>query len=345
MKAPPSPDSRHAAGIDAKVALLREPATYAGAREVETVETHMSWVFLTERDAYKLKKPVRYDFLDFTTTAARERNAREEVRLNRRLSDGVYLGVRRLTRSADGRLAIEGRGETVDWLVHMRRLPRDRMLDALIRGGRLVPGDVRPVADKLAAFYAQAPTVDTDPETYRARLRASLHGHRAALLDPAWGLEPGLVRAGLDEAERLLDREPALFGGRAGRIVEGHGDLRPEHVCLESPPIVFDCLEFNREFRLVDPADELAALGMECERLGAAFVGDELLFAYQQRTGDGPPPELIDFYRTGRAGLRAKLAIWHLREVEKSAWGHWQALARSYLRLASRYGTRLAAMG
>lgn len=344
MKAP-SPVARDTVGIDAKVAFLRNPATHPDTREVETIETHMSWVFLTDSETYKLKKPVHYDFLDFTTLAARERNAREEVRLNRRLSDGVYLGVRRLTRAPDGHLAIDGRGDTIDWLVHMRRLPRDRMLDVLIRDGHLVPGDVRPVAEKLAAFYERATAVDMEPKAYGARLRAGLHAHRAALLEPDYGLEPDLVRAGLDEAERLLDREPALFGGRAARIVEGHGDLRPEHVCLESPPIVFDCLEFNREFRLVDPADELGALGMECERLGAAFVGDELLFAYQQRTGDGPPPELIDFYRTGRAALRAKLAVWHLREVEKSAWGRWQALARSYLRLASRYGTRLAATG
>lgn len=336
-----APDAR----IEAKVAFLRDPATHPDTREVETIETHMSWVFLTGHEAYKLKKPVRYDFLDFTTLAARERNAREEVRLNRRLSDGVYLGVRRLTQASHGRLAIDGRGDTVDWLVHMRRLPRDRMLDVLIRDGHLVPGDVQPVAEKLAAFYVQAAPIETEPDAYRGRLRAGLHGHRAALLNPEYGLEPDLVRAGLDEAERLLDREPALFENRAVRIVEGHGDLRPEHVCLESPPVVFDCLEFNREFRLVDPADELAALGMECERLGAAFVGDELLFAYQQRTGDGPPPELIDFYRTGRAALRAKLAIWHLRELEESAWGHWRALTRSYLRLASRYGTRLAAMG
>lgn len=328
--------------IDAKVAFLRDPSAYADdAGTVEAIETHMSWVFLTGRRAYKLKKPVRYDYLDFTTLAARERNAREEVRLNRRLSQGVYLGVRRLTHETDGRLAIDGRGETVDWLVHMRRLPRERMLDALAHEGRLAPGDVRPVADLLADFYARAATIDMEPGTYRERLRANLRAHRAALLDPDWGLAPDLVRAGLDEAERLLDREPALFAARAGRIVEGHGDLRPEHVCLESPPVVFDCLEFNREFRLVDPADELAALGMECERLEVGFVGDELLYAYAQRTGDGPPPELIDFYRTGRAALRAKLAIWHLRELAPPAWERWRALARAYLRLASGYGARL----
>jgi aminoglycoside phosphotransferase family enzyme len=123
----------------------------------------------------------------------------------------------------------------------------------------------------------------------------------------------------------------------AGRVVEGHGDLRPEHVCLLEPPVVFDRLEFNREFRLVDAADELASLAMECERLGAPIVGVELFEHYRDATGDRPPDGLRNFYAAYRACLRARLAILHTRELPASAWPRWQALATGYLRLARRH--------
>ena len=122
-----------------------------------------------------------------------------------------------------------------------------------------------------------------------------------------------------------------------GRIVEGHGDLRPEHVCVESPPVIFDRLEFSRAFRLIDPADELAFLAMECERLGAPQVETELFGAYRRVTGDYPPPSLVYFYKVQRACLRARLAIWHLHDLPKSVWPRWRAVAEEYLRLAESY--------
>jgi aminoglycoside phosphotransferase family enzyme len=138
--------------------------------------------------------------------------------------------------------------------------------------------------------------------------------------------------------EGLLQHAPQLLEERAagGRIVEGHGDLRPEHVCLTVPPVIFDCLEFNRDFRIVDPVDELAFLAMECERLGNTGVGPALLATYAQVTGDRPPPALVHFYQALRACLRAKLSIWHTHDLPPGAWGKWQELARAYLAIAQR---------
>jgi aminoglycoside phosphotransferase family enzyme len=107
---------------------------------------------------------------------------------------------------------------------------------------------------------------------------------------------------------------------------------------VESPPVIFDCLEFNRSFRIIDAADELAFLSMECERLGAPQVEQELFGVYRRITGDHPPPALVYFYKAHRACVRARLAIWHLRDLEKSVWPRWRAVAAEYLRLAESYG-------
>ncbi|MBI4183642.1 MAG: hypothetical protein HY521_06570 [Proteobacteria bacterium] len=333
--------------LAAKVAFLKRRDTYAEVAEgVEVVETHMSWVFLVGERVYKLKKPVRTGFLDFSTPAARRRNCEAEVRLNRRLAPGVYLGVVPLTRAADGGLALGGEGPAVDWLVRMRRLPRERMLDEAIRRRRLGEAELCALAGALAAFYRAAPRVAVTPVAYRARFKAGIGANRRALATPAYGLPAALVRETAERQLRFLAERGGLLEVRAreGRIVEGHGDLRPEHVCLTEPPLIIDRLEFRRDFRLLDPAEELAFLAMECEALGAAVVGRVLFATYTERLGDAPPAPLIRFYMSHRAALRAKLAAWHLDDRRGGAEAAlWRDRAAAYLRLAAGHARALFA--
>lgn len=329
--------------IGAKLAFLRQPDAYPERPgQVSALETHMSWVFLTERHAYKLKKPVRWEFLDFGTIAARRRDCEAELRLNRRLAADVYLDVVPLT-SDDGRLALGGRGAVADWLVKMRRLPRERMLDSLIARDGIGPDDLKPLIALLARFYA-AGAVRDDAEAYLRRLRASAQANAAALAAHPHRLPAERIGAILAAQTALLEREPELFRQRVrdGRIVEGHGDLRPEHVCLEAMPVIIDCLEFNRDFRILDCADDLAFLALECERLGSVALAEAIFDLYGQESGDRPPLRLVDFHKSCRACLRAKLALWHLRDGEAVAADGWVALARDYLALAEKYAARLA---
>lgn len=320
--------------IDDKVARLRDPGIYPDRpAAVEVIETHFSWVFLTPSRVYKLKKPVRYHGLDFTTLAARRHNCTQEVALNRRLAPAVYLGVAALTRTAAGRVEFDGPGTVLDWLVVMLRLPAAAMLDAAIRAGTVDLAAVDSIAALLAGFYRNAAPAPLDPDAYRDRLAATLAENRA-VLGAADGLDQPLVAALSAWQEEFLQSRSALLGERAAHLVDAHGDLRPEHVCLAPEPAIIDCLEFDAELRRLDPLDELAYLALECERLGAADVGQRILAQYQTATGNRCPTELIDFYGAFRACVRAKIAIWHLADCAPGELEDWRQRARDYLGLA-----------
>ena len=323
-----------------KVAFLKRPQSYPETTDrVEAVETHMSWVFLGDAFAYKLKKPVRYDFLDFSTPEARRLDCEAELQLNRRLAPDVYLAVLPLLQAEDGRLGVEAPGQPVDWLVKMRRLPAACMLDQLIERHAVTADAVGALARKLAAFYAGLAPEPLAGDAYRMRLAEQVAESRRELGRPEFGLDDERVARIARVQSAFIEQQPELLDDRAekGRIVEGHGDLRPEHVCLADEPVVIDCPEFRRDFRVLDPLDELGYLAMECERLGMPEIGPWLLGAYAGASGDEWPPALLHFYQSCRASLRAKLAIWHLRDDGRHPPQRWLRIAHAYLDLAERH--------
>jgi aminoglycoside phosphotransferase family enzyme len=327
-------------GLGAKVAFLSRPESYAEpTKRVDVLETHMSWVFLTDTTAWKLKKPVRSRYLDFSTEAARRLDCEEELRLNRRLSEGVYVGLVALSVDAGGGLRLGDGDRVVDWLVKMRRLPGERMLDRLLRERVLQRDDFSRMLDRLARFYRDAVPVTMLPAQYRARFVAEIAANRRELAAPAYGLPLEWVEATCAQQLALLEREPGLFDERVvmGRIVEAHGDLRPEHICLEEPPQIIDCLEFSRELRVLDPADELGFLALECERLGAPELATTIFSIYTAVTGDAPPAVLLHFYESYRASVRARIAIQHLADAAPRDPAKWPVQARTYLALAREH--------
>jgi aminoglycoside phosphotransferase family enzyme len=331
------------------VALLEKVQALAMSA-IETIETHMSWVFLTEHHVYKLKKPVRYDYLDFSTLEKRRIDCEAEVLLNRRLAGDVYLGTLPLTLDRKGRssgagpmggtgaIEIDGAGEVVDWLVWMRRLPDHATLDLAIARGQATARTVRAAAELLACFYRDAPSVfiDASDRIYtwlieNLRDLASLSIDEARL---ALSIVPLL---------RWLERRPRRLEER--RIVEGHGDLRPEHIFLIDPPAVIDCIEFNRSFRELDPLSDLGFLALECERLRAAPIGSTFLEVHRSLAKDDASRELVDFYLALHAGTRAKIALWHLREPDHRDPAIWRRKARDYLELAASHAAHLEPRG
>ncbi|MGZ3238342.1 MAG: hypothetical protein ACXU8A_13300 [Burkholderiaceae bacterium] len=323
--------------LEAKVAFLRQPTSFPESTyRVEAIETHMSWVFLTDGYAYKLKKPVRHDFLDFSTIEARRFYCEEEVRLNRRLATDVYLGIVAINLDSRGHLQLGTAGNAIDWLVKMRRLPIKRMLDYAIKHGTATEQDIVKVATRLAHFYQTCTPVILDANEYRNRFLHHINCTRQELIQSVYQLSVTQINGICTAQSAALLNMAALFDERiqSEKIVEGHGDLRPEHVCLNPELDIIDCLEFSYDLRIADPVDELGFLALECERLGATDFGALLLRTYSELSGDMPAAALVHFYQSYRASLRAAIAIRHLNEEKFRYSPEWPRRAREYLKLA-----------
>jgi len=328
------------ASLQQEVAFLRDPGSYAGrGRGVSAVETHFAWVFLTARYAYKLKKPLRHKAMDYRTLASREHGCREELRLNRRLARRVYLSVVPLVQ-CNGRLALGRRGQVVDWLVRMRRLPDSRMLDHVLTRRTLRAGELTRLVATLVRFFAHARRAPMAVETYLSRLQLQLAENRRALRQAG----PQVNQERADAVTRLqrqfLRAARGLLAARAARIVEGHGDLRAEHVCLGPPLSIIDCIEFSREMRRLDPLEEIAFLSLEIERLGRPGLAAELVRRFVAASHDPVAAAVVSFYKSHRAATRGKLAAWHLGDAQFPDPRPWLARANSCLRDAERHACR-----
>jgi aminoglycoside phosphotransferase family enzyme len=322
-----------------KVRFLSAPSAYAEApTDVAVIETHMSFVFLAGNKVYKFKKPVRFPFLDFSTLQAREINCREEVRLNLRLAPDVYLGTIALTLSSDGRLALRGDGSIVEWLVEMRRLPAELMLDRMLVEHRMEEIRTDDLCDTLVSFYRRAKRATLTPAEYVARFSREQEENRSVLTRRKFALDHDRVPAFLAALDARLEADRPLLEERVllGHVVEGHGDLRPEHICFTVPIAIFDCLEFSDELRQVDPFDELAYFGVECALIGAPAFGQKLIGKMACRFGEPPPDRLITLYTAWRAMLRARLALAHLLDPVPRQPEKWEPLARRYFALAEQ---------
>jgi aminoglycoside phosphotransferase family enzyme/predicted kinase len=285
---------------------------------------------------------VRFEFLDFSTPELRHRACQEELRLNRRLASDVYIDVLPITQDRSGTLELNGQGIEVDWVVKMRRLPAETALDVLLRENRLEPEDAEAIAKHLTNFYSGLLPKPLNSDDYRQALERHIRANGTALLDsiPA---ERSRLRRIQGAQLRYVYVRPELINDRvaSGRIVDGHGDLRPEHIYLDDRPIVIDCIEFSEELRTVDIADELSFLWMECQRLGDGRVGETVLSQYQQVCEDEIPESLLAFYAGYRALVRAKVALLRDQQVAGRVAQPPADLIRQYVDLADSYAEKL----
>ena len=280
-------------------------------------ETHISLVFLGAREVFKIKKPVDLGFLDFTTLERRRRACHAEVELNRRLTRDVYLGVVPLVRGPHGDLAFGGEGEVVDWSVHMRRLSRERRADRLLAHDRLDFEQIEQVAAVVERFHAAA---RSDAEVTLAGSREVVSGNvRENFEQTADSIVEYLSPSQVEEVENwqlgFLEDNAELFEHREaeGRIRDGHGDLRLEHVYLpaEAPADgiqIVDCIEFNERFRFADGCADVAFLAMDLGYCGRVDLAETFLAAYARASNDYGLYSLVDFYESYRAFVRAKVA-------------------------------------
>lgn len=351
---PPDPAPDLASAPDATQAevirFLSLAESYCERGPVEQVESHSAIVFLVGERAYKLKRAVRYPYLDFSTIEKRRAVCADELRLNRRTAPELYLELRAVRRRKDGALGFD-EGEVLDWLVVMRRFPADDLLATMADRGALDPKMMRELADRIAAFHDEA---EIRPSDGVSALHSVIDGNAASM--KAFGpgiLEPEACAALHDRSREMLDRLAPLLARRAreGHVRHGHGDLHLANICLwRNRPTMFDCLEFDAELATGDVLHDLAFLLMDlwhrdC-RHEAALVFNRYLDRREEADGVAALPLFLSMRAAVRAHVVAAAAA-RLEEGEERA--GFLAEARDYLAFAcdslEGSGARLVAIG
>jgi aminoglycoside phosphotransferase family enzyme/predicted kinase len=327
------------------VAAMLEPEFYPHApQRVELRETHISWVFLADERAYKVKKPLVLPFLDYGTRERRHLMCREEVRLNRRLAAEIYLGVVGLA-CAGGRWSLteEHDPRAIEHAVEMLRVEEDRSLAALIDRGEGRSSEVVAVARGIARFHSQAAVAPG--KLRRIEVLLETLGENLTTLEEAGRrvLDTSRLQAArrFTSAFVAVRRDELEARARSGLVRDCHGDLRAEHIIV-SPDrglYVYDCVEFNPGLRQIDVAADLGFLVMDLARLGADALVVTLIREYRQAGGDAGDDRLISFFASYRAWVRAKVACLRARELTEggSERPGVQAEARDLLALGHRF--------
>jgi aminoglycoside phosphotransferase family enzyme/predicted kinase len=327
---------------------MLDPAFYPRQpRKVELRETHISWVFRVAGFAYKVKKPLVLPFLDYGTLQRRREMCVEEVRLNRRLAPGIYLGVVAIVPREKGyALAPEDDSGAIEYAVKMRAVEEDRSVAALVLSDEIEGGQIEAVAARIAHFHAAAPLVPPERRSL-GRLTAPLLDNLTTLREAGGSIvDRDRVRAAERFSSTFLTTEQGLFAARAGEghIREGHGDLRAEHVILPErrPLYIYDCIEFERNLRELDVAADLAFLVMDLARLGREDLMLKLIDAYRLAGGDPGDDRLLFFFAAYRAWVRAMVACERILEFEPGDRGcsEQEVEARELVALGHRFAWR-----
>ncbi len=305
-------------------------------------ETSKSWIFLTPTLVYKLKKQVRDDLQDLTSLRARHDNCLMEVDLNRRLAPEEYLDVIPIIRRNNGHLGFGGTGEKIDWMVKMQRLPADHMLDTIIAKHATETPDFRRsferLVERLVDFYSDCAPSHLNATELGTIFQDQQALNAACLRDPTFKEFHQRFEVVFDGLSIAFSRHFDLFDARVegGWIRECHGDLRPEHICMTNPPIVFDCLEFNRNLRLADPFSEVVFLGMEADILGAPWIKPMLIDRLASGLSARPDSKLLHLYEALHALLRTRLCLAHLLVTNPRTPKKWMPLGLQYFERAER---------
>jgi len=325
------------------VQALTNPKAYPhNPKSVELVQTQISFVFLAGDYVYKVKKPVNFGFLDFTTLEKRRFYCNQEVVLNRRLCPNIYVGVIPITKKGKSFL-VEGSGKEVEYAVKMRPLPYQRMMDRMLQNDQVTTQMVEMVAKRLVEFHRQAEINEEqakigglDTVTRNAEenfSQVSSYVNKTTTKEQYERIK--------NYTHSFLKKNAALFAKRVkeGRIRDCHGDLHAAHICFIDGLCIFDCIEFNDRFRYIDVASEIAFLAMDLDFHRRPELSKHFADAYVKASGDKELLQLLDFYKCYRAYVRGKVESFqlddpHISEDQKS-----KTLdrARRYFELAEAY--------
>lgn len=330
------------------VESMTRPDFYAHHPEtVELVQTHISYVFISGDYVYKVKKPVNFGFLDFTTLEKRKFYCEEELRLNKRLAPSIYLDVVPVMQDEQGRLTLDGAKEIVDYAVRMRKLPLDTMLKILLARGQADAKIMDAVAGRIARFHEKAETGGVIDEM--GSIKTIGHNHAENFTQTEKYIDVTIpayqYRFIKDYVERFLAVHKQLLEKRVAehKIRDCHGDLHLEHICIADEIIVFDCIEFNERFRMSDVAAEVAFLTMDLDYNGYPLQAQDFVNSYLKYSDDADMHTLLNFYRCYYAYVRGKVISFRLdqKEIPEADRAEIRKTASKYFDLAYTYAARL----
>jgi len=323
--------------------LLKSDAYPEAPGSVELIQTHVSWIFLAGDTAYKIKKPVDFGFLNFSTIDRRRFYCHEEVRLNSRLCPDIYLGVVEV-RESPGGASFVGDGPVMDYAVKMRRLPAERMLDRLLERGEVTATDMRATARIIAGFHHAAATSPLISEYgQRDRIMANWQENFAqCAASPQTPLPARELEAIREWVTSFIEKKAGIFDKRiaGGFVRECDGDIHLENICLDGGRIyIFDCIEFNERFRYCDTAADVAFLLMDLDYHRRHDLAEAVLDEYLAVSGDAGMCEMIDFYKIYRAFVRGKVESFRQNDagIDHKEREHARMRAAGYFRLARGY--------
>jgi len=332
--------------------FLQDPASYGGQAEaVERIETHISVVFLVGGFAYKLKRAVRYSYLDFSTVEKRASACAAELALNRRTAPALYLETRAIRRRAGGGLGFDGQGALVDTVVFMRRFDQSCLFDRLAQKGALSAALMRELADRIADFHRSA---EVDQNFGGQSALAGIIDGNEANLDAAVPavFDAAAVAALISASREALAGIGALVDERRqeGKVRLCHGDLHLRNICLlEGVPTLFDCIEFSRDIACIDVLYDLSFLLMDLAHRGLPELANTVFNRYFDREGEAEGAAALPLYLSLHAAIRAHVGAAALPAKRPEQREESIAEARAYFHLAQallRPGTpRLIAIG
>jgi uncharacterized protein len=303
---------------------------------VETIATHASMVFLAGDRAFKLKRAVKYTYLDYSTLELRRRACEAEVALNRRTAPALYLSATPILRKADGRLSFDGPGEPVDWVVVMRRFARGALFSHLAEQGALTSKLVFDLADRIAAFHAIAGIELQHGGAAGVAAVIQINDENLHRSPPLSISAPDIDRL-RDASQAVLEEHTALLDCRrtTGRVRRCHGDLHLGNICLvDGQPTLFDCIEFSDLISCIDVLYDLAFLLMDLRHRGLVQQCGLIFNRYLDLTGDEDGPPALPLFMSLRASVRAHVTATAAAELESNPRQQGLAEARSYFDLA-----------
>lgn len=328
-----------------KKALL-EPSIYPdNPKEIKFLETHISLLFFTGNFVYKIKKPVNFGFLDFTTLEKRRYFCEQEVYLNRRLSPDIYLGIIHIT--FDGRnVSIGGSDETIEYAVKMKQIPEEFLMDQLLKKGKVTKEMIEAISERLVDFYSMAETDEKIKGFARPERIKQDTDENFDQTEKYIGIT--ISKVVYEEVKKrtndFLKEKEDIFYLRIkdDRIRDCHGDLRLEHIFWGDRISIFDCIEFNERFRYMDVASDIAFLAMDLDYNEREDLNLPLIDTYVKLSGDKGLIRVLDFYKCYRAYVRGKVESFRLDDpnIQEEEKTEAYKRARRYFDLALLYSRR-----